>query len=134
MTPEMVLSSIKPKIVNNANSFICISEQERMKSGGKSQKKWLVSFDPQKHSRMLMSCVRGFPCGSAGKESICNAGDLGSIPELGRSLEKGKVTHSSILAWRIPWTSPWVTKSQTRLSDFHFHNVVCIRASVIPTR
>ena len=27
----------------------------------------------------------GLPCGSAGKESTCNAGDLGSIPELGRS-------------------------------------------------
>ena len=32
----------------------------------------------------------GFPCGSADKKSACNAGDLGSIPELGRSLEKGK--------------------------------------------
>ena len=30
----------------------------------------------------------GFPCGSAGKESACNAGDLGSIPGLGRSLGK----------------------------------------------
>ena len=28
---------------------------------------------------------KGFPCGSAGKESTCNAGDLGSIPRLGRS-------------------------------------------------
>ena len=46
----------------------------------------------------------GFPCGSAGKESACNVGDLGWIPGLGRSLEKGKATHSSILAWRIPWT------------------------------
>ena len=27
----------------------------------------------------------GFPCDSAGKESACNAGDLGSIPGLGRS-------------------------------------------------
>ena len=85
----------------------------------------------------------GFPGSSAGKESICNAGDAGSIPGLGRSggegigyafqnswaslvaqllknlpaiqetwvqslgwedpLEKGKATHSSILAWRIPW-------------------------------
>ena len=27
----------------------------------------------------------GFPCGSGGKESACNAGDLGSIPGLGRS-------------------------------------------------
>ena len=36
-------------------------------------------------------------------------------------LEKGMVTHSSILAWRIPWTeepdSPWDRKSRTRLSD-----------------
>ena len=31
-----------------------------------------------------------FPCGSAGKESACNAGDLGSIPRLGRSPEEGK--------------------------------------------
>ena len=47
----------------------------------------------------------GFPCGSDGKESTCNAGDLGSIPG-GREdpLEKGMATHSSILAWRIPWT------------------------------
>ena len=32
----------------------------------------------------------GFPCGSAGKESTCNAGDLGLIPGLGRSLGEGK--------------------------------------------
>ena len=31
-----------------------------------------------------------FPCGSAGKESACNAGDLGSIPGLGRSSGEGK--------------------------------------------
>ena len=33
-----------------------------------------------------------------------NVGDLGLVPELGRSLEKGSATHSRILAWRIPWT------------------------------
>ena len=33
-----------------------------------------------------------------------NEGDLGSIPGLGRFLEKEKATHSSILSWRIPWT------------------------------
>ena len=32
----------------------------------------------------------GFPCGSAGKESTSNAGDLGSIPGLGRSPGEGK--------------------------------------------
>ena len=35
-------------------------------------------------------------------------------------LEKGTATHSSILAWRILWTSPWGCKEWTRLSDFHF--------------
>ena len=33
-----------------------------------------------------------------------NAGDTGSIPESGRSLEKEMATHSSILAWEIPRT------------------------------
>ena len=33
---------------------------------------------------------QGFPCGSAGKESACNAGDLGLIPGLGRSPGEGK--------------------------------------------
>ena len=37
----------------------------------------------------------GFPGGSDGKESACNAGDLGSIPGLGRSREEGTATHSS---------------------------------------
>ena len=32
----------------------------------------------------------GFPCGSAGKETACKAGDLSSIPRLGRSSGEGK--------------------------------------------
>ena len=32
------------------------------------------------------------------------AGDPGSIPGLGRSLEKAMATHSSMLTWEIPWT------------------------------
>ena len=46
----------------------------------------------------------GSPGGSDGKEFVCDAGDLGSIAESGRCLEKGMATHSSILAWRTPWT------------------------------
>ena len=38
------------------------------------------------------------------KKSTCNVGDLGSIPGLEDPLERGKATHFSILAWRIPWT------------------------------
>ena len=43
----------------------------------------------------------------AGKNPPANAGDirdLGSIPGSGRSLKEGMAIHSSILAWRIPWT------------------------------
>ena len=40
----------------------------------------------------------GFPGGSDGKASARNVGDPGSIPELGRSLEKEMATHSSTLA------------------------------------
>ena len=38
------------------------------------------------------------------KKSACNAGGLGLIPGLGKSLEKETTTHSSIFAWRIQWT------------------------------
>ena len=44
----------------------------------------------------------GFLDNPIGKESACNAGNPGSIPgSLEDSLNKGKATHSSILAWRI---------------------------------
>ena len=38
------------------------------------------------------------------EESACNSGDAGSIPGTGRSLQEEMATHSSILAWKIPWT------------------------------
>ena len=41
-------------------------------------------------NKTLYENIMGFPCGSAGKESTSNAGDLGSIPGLGRSPEEGK--------------------------------------------
>ena len=46
----------------------------------------------------------GFPHSSVGKESACNAGDPGLIPGREDPLEKEMATHSSILAWRTPWT------------------------------
>ena len=48
----------------------------------------------------------GLPRWLSSKESACSAGDagdVGSTPVLGRSLEEGMATDSSILAWRIPW-------------------------------
>ena len=46
--------------------------------------------DPLERDRPPTPVFLGFPCGSAGKESACNAGDLGLIPGLGRSHGEGK--------------------------------------------
>ena len=48
--------------------------------------------------------ISGFPGGSDGKESASNVGDPGLIPGWDDPLEKEMATHSSILAWEIPWT------------------------------
>ena len=45
--------------------------------------------DPLRRDRLPTPVFLGFPCGSAGKESTCNAGDLGLIPGLGRSPGEG---------------------------------------------
>ena len=46
----------------------------------------------------------GFPHRSVGKDSACNAEDPSSISLSGKPLEEGMATHSSVLAWEIPWT------------------------------
>ena len=53
---------------------------------------------------MCQVLILGFPGGLDSKESACNAGDKGLILGWEDALEKGKATHSSIPAWRIPWT------------------------------
>ena len=52
----------------------------------------------------MLNIVTMFPGGSDVKELVSNARDSDSIPELGSTLEKQMATHSSILAFRIPWT------------------------------
>ena len=71
----------------------------------------------------------GFPCGSAGKESTCNAGDLASIPGLGRSPGEGKgyLLQYSGLENSTDCIVHGVTKSPTQLSDFHFHHRIFMR-------
>ena len=65
--------------------------------------------------------MKGFPGGSAGKESACNVGDLGSIPGLGRSSGEGK-------GYSLQYTGlenstdcivHGVAKSRTRQSNCH---------------
>ena len=119
-----------------------------------SASQWAPPADPSRAAFFELPETLFLFDGPVGKESACNAGDLGLIPRLGRSagegvgyplqyswaslvaqlvknppamweawvrslgwedpLEKGTATHSSILAWRIPWTSVHgVSKSQT---------------------
>ena len=103
--------------------------------------KWLDAFScnseqvnrvlilKRKEGRYLMIKKRlrskkGFPGGSDGRESACNAGDPGSIPGSGRSPEEGNgypPKYSGLEnsmdrgAWQA--TVHWVTKTQTQLTD-----------------
>ena len=64
------------------------------------------------------------------KNLPANTGDWGSIPGLERSPEKETATHSSILAWRIPWTEEpgglqfrGSQKSLIQLSDWALYSI-----------
>ena len=72
---------------------------------------------------MNLSLFSGFFYGSAGKETTCTDGDLGSISGLGRSAGEGKGWLPNPVFW--PWEfhrlySPWGPKSQTLPRDIHF--------------
>ena len=73
--------------------------------------------------RLPTAVFLGFPGGSAGKESACNWGDLGSIPGLERSPEERNTypLRYSGLENSMNCIVHGVAKSQTQLSDFHFH-------------
>ena len=87
---------------------------------------FLVGKISWRRDRLPTPVFLGFPCGSAGKESACNVGDLGSVPRLGRSPGVRERLPTPVFwpgefhgLYRL-----WVTKSQTRLSNFHFHFAV----------
>ena len=76
-----------------------------------------------RRERLPTPVFLGSPGGSAGKESACNAGDLGSIPGLGRSPGEGKgypLLYSS-LEISMDCIVHGLTKSWTLLNDFHSH-------------
>ena len=72
------------------------------------------------------SSIFAFPCGSAGKESICDAGDLGLISGLERSPGGGKgyPLQYSGLENTMDYTVHGVAKSWAQLSDFHFTSLM----------
>ena len=81
-------------------------------------------------NRLPTPLFLSFPCGSAGKESTCNVGNLGSIPGLGRSPGEGKryPLQYSGLENSMDCIVHRVAKSRTRLSDFHFTSLhfICL--------
>ena len=90
-----------------------------------AMQKTLVGFlgweDSWRRDRLPTPVFLDFPCGSAGKESTCNAGDLGLIPGLGRSPGEGKgyPLQYSGLENSMDCVVGGITKSRTRLSHFH---------------
>ena len=78
----------------------------KQQTGSKSGKEYVktVYYHPAYLTYVWNTSCEGFPHSSVHKESACNAGELGSIPRLGRSPEEEMAIHSSILAWKIPWT------------------------------
>ena len=69
---------------------------------------------------------KGFPCGSAGKESACYAGDLGLIPGLGRAPGEGNSypLQYSALENSMGCVVHGDHKSGTLLNDFHFFQLL----------
>ena len=76
-----------------------------------------------RRDRLPTPVFLGFPCGSAGKESACNAGDLGFIPGLGRSPGEGKGYLLQCSGLENPMDSivHVVAKSRTCLRRLHSH-------------
>ena len=68
----------------------------------KCSKRW-GEREEKKQEKYLQGFM-DLPGGSDGKASACHAGDLGLIPGWEDPLEKEIATHSSNLAWKIPWT------------------------------
>ena len=71
----------------------------------------------------LLLTALGFPGGSAGKESTCNAGNLCSISWVGK-IPRQRERPPTPVFWPGEFHGlyrPWGCKSQTRLRDFHFH-------------
>ena len=81
---------------------------------------------PWRRARLPTLVLLGFPGGSAGKESTCNAGDPGSIPGLQRFPGEGNgyPLQYSGLENSMDSVVHGVAKSPTQLSDFHFHAIL----------
>ena len=86
---------------------VCYSFPAKKQSSSNFMAEVPIHCDFRAQEEEICHCLHifgdSFPSGSYSKESACIVGDPGSIPGLKRSLENEMVSHSSILAWKIPW-------------------------------
>ena len=103
--------SMQPFLIGFFHLIMCIS----------------CSFAPF-HGFIARFFFESFSCGSAGKESTCNAGDPGLAPGWGRSLGEGKgyTLQYSGLENSMDCIVHRVPKSQTQLSSFHFNSFLAL--------
>ena len=131
ITITFLISQPVSRDIVEANTWQTCKDQEIDLCCGKALRFW-GCFSWQQNLTSLDKCMLlynwylvtfwGFPSGSDHKESACNAGEVGSVPGLGRSPGEGNGYPLSILAWEIPRGAWWATvhrvaKSQIWLSD-----------------
>ena len=94
-----------------------------------------LSISSRLPNLLIIIFYEGFPDSSVDKESACNAGEPGLIPESGRSAGEGigYPSQYSGLENSMDCVVHGVTKSRTRLSNFHFHfqSFMILSASVV---
>ena len=90
--------SVQMTVVNNLQTTEC--KQMSCVSWGHVKKSQGFRLQVYSTLNSKLKTEKDFPHSSVGKESTCNAGDLGLIPGSEDPLKKGMATHSSILAWR----------------------------------
>ena len=97
-----------------------------------AQDTWTFYLQPAELTQRLLFLVNDIPGGASGKEPAhqCRRLKRCEVSSLGReeSLEKSMTTHSSVLAWRTPWTGEWSTGSPRvghNWSDLSMHAFLC---------
>ena len=127
----LIFINVKLQLTQNGRNYksmmfvclsTCLSVQRMTRNINSIYRNFGVRKIYWRRDRLPTPVFLGFRWGSAGKESACNAGDLGSMPGLGRSPVEGKdyprqysgLENSMIL-------QPIGSQSQAWLSDFHFH-------------
>ena len=106
--------------LNDARAFLIAQLVKNLPAIQETPVQFLGQEDPLEKGQATHSSILGVPCALVGKESTCNAGDLGSIPGLGRCPGEGKGYPLQCFGLEnaMDCIVHGVAKSRTQLSDF----------------